>query len=222
MNDTLFVTVYSDTGIRKTINQDNFFLNGKMLRSVNDKDCDYKVFCEDGVFAVCDGMGGESDGEIASRIAVEEIGNMYENVRYPEKQHIFSVIDEANRKMCDIMHTKGEKMGSTMALATINKRQLSVYNVGDSKCYLINKNGIQKLTKDHTLIAQMIESGMMTEEQAKTDRRRHQLVQHLGIFPDEMTLSPHCTTATIEPDDVILLCSDGISDTQSGGHVSLP
>ena len=213
MDTRLFASVYSDKGTRKTVNQDNFFLNGKILRNVSDTTTEQTGFYPDGVFAVCDGMGGESDGEIASRIAVDEIGGMYQSVKYPDKQVVWSVISGANQKICDFMKAKGEHMGSTMVMAVVQDKQLSVYNIGDSRCYLVNKNGVRKLTKDHTLIAQMVESGMLTEEQAKTDRRRHQLVQHLGILSEDMTLSPYYAQVEIFPDDVILLCSDGLTDT---------
>ncbi len=213
MDTRLFASVYSDKGTRKTVNQDNFFLNGKILHNIRDTTTEQTGLYQDGVFAVCDGMGGESDGEIASRIAVDEIGGMYQSVKYPDKQVVWSVISGANQKICDFMKAKGEHMGSTMVMAVVQDKQLSVYNIGDSRCYLVNKNGVRKLTKDHTLIAQMVESGMLTEEQAKTDRRRHQLVQHLGILSEDMTLSPYYAQVEIFPDDVILLCSDGLTDT---------
>ena len=179
-----------------------------------------RIETENGVFAVCDGMGGESDGEIASRIIVDEL-NKIRNVKYIDSSVINEVIDKSNSKICNHITKTNENSGSTFVSAIIQKNKADIYNIGDSRCYLIREKNILQLTKDHTLVAQMIDNGKISKEEAKKDRRRHQLTQHLGIFPEDMTLSVHHKSIDLQVNDILLLCSDGVTDGLSDEEILL-
>ena len=207
----IFSNVFSTIGSKRKVNQDNYYLNGKILEDTHKAVSQQVDSSEEGIYAICDGMGGESDGEVASLIAVKELKEIHD-VKQTDESVIRSVIDKANTKICSHITGKGKNSGSTFVAAVVKRKRADIYNIGDSRCYLIRKDSIRQLTKDHTLAAQMVESGMITEEEAKTDIRRHQLVQHLGIFPEEMTLSIHKNSVSLESGDILLLCSDGITD----------
>ena len=207
----IFAGVFSVIGNKRKINQDNFYINGKILKDINKETYKYNTWSHEEIYAVCDGMGGENDGEVASRIAVEEIKNISQNKKLDDSV-IHSAIDKANRKICQYISEHGENCGSTFVAVVIKNDEATIYNIGDSRCYLIRNNKITQLTKDHTLTAQMVDAGMLTYEQAEKDKRRHSLVQHLGIFPEEMTLSTYKNSFKTEIGDILIICSDGLTD----------
>lgn len=194
------------------MNQDNFYINGEVLRDPYRRQVSAKGNFSDGIFAIADGMGGESDGEFASLRAVEAL-DMLRNNKKPTYEDICFCIDTANKEICDKITETGKKSGTTIVLAVADGKNLSVYNIGDSKCLLYSKGTLTQLSRDHTVTAQMVEAGLMTKEQARKDRRSHQLFQHLGIFPEDMTLSLYQReNIDFQKDDILILCSDGMTD----------
>jgi serine/threonine protein phosphatase PrpC len=214
---TIFSAAASDVGNVRENNEDNYCLNGQTL----DISIKGTVIAEDksgsGLFAVCDGMGGEDSGEIASAIAVNTLNEYYrqaleQNVLFDEVFGSYSV--EANARICaEIEKNNGKRMGTTFVVLYIKNNIAHVYNIGDSRAYLHRNNQLTQISQDHTQIRRMIEMNILTREKARTHPERHKLTQHLGIFPEEMVIEPFSAEPiTITDGDTFLLCSDGLSD----------
>lgn len=209
----IFASVSSNRGSIRKNNQDNFYLNGKMLSSDKEEHFSASGYFGDGVFAVADGMGGESYGEFASRVAVETLNEFVDNKKLDTINVIQRYIDSANTKICDRILDTQERIGTTITLVSVYNDVASLYNVGDTRCFLYRNGEIKQISKDHTVVANLIQMNMLTEEEAKTDKRRHQLSQHLGIFPEDIAISVfEGEKITLAQEDMIIICSDGVTD----------
>ena len=184
------------------------------------------------VFAVCDGMGGEADGDFASLTAVTTLAEHVKAIKSaaanaePEKtRQIHAAVRkfaaDANNRLCSAMSTRRVRMGTTLVLVVIAKDTVYPYNLGDSRIYAHRfSKGLFRVSKDHTLAAQKVEMGILTEEEAGRDRGRHVLTQYLGVFEDEITVVP----AAAEPlpfneNCRLLLCSDGLTEMVADARI---
>ncbi len=202
-------------------NEDNFYVNEKYINSTSV----LSEYYEDNknrkqyLYAVCDGMGGEELGEVASMIAVETL------VSYQEtniKSTIINYIQKANKLICDeIKKNDGVRMGTTLALLYINDGKAIAYNIGDSRVYLFRKNKLIQLSEDHTQAQRLVDMGLLKKSAAAYHKDRHKLTQHLGIFPDELIIEPFVSQEiNIEQNDIFLLCSDGLTDMVSDDDIT--
>ncbi|MDR1376346.1 MAG: protein phosphatase 2C domain-containing protein [Synergistaceae bacterium] len=212
----------SHPGRVRLSNEDNFYCNGATLTPGN-RDAPFalngsaNVPC---VFAVCDGMGGEEDGEFASLTAVTALAEHAKEIKSAaaagtEKIHaaVRTFVTDANSRLCDAMRVRSLRMGTTLALVVITDDAVYPYNLGDSRIYALQSRRFTRVSEDHTLAAQKVEMGILTEAEARRDRGWHVLTRCLGIFQDEMTVEP----ASAEPLPLgegcrVLLCSDGLTD----------
>lgn len=211
----LFASVSTNIGVSRKENQDNFYFGGKTKPDEEREHIRFYGSFDNEIFAVADGMGGHSHGGFASKIAVDEIERMLSNEKKVTITEINRYIDAANTELCRKMNVCKERVGSTVVLAYISGYKLSVYNIGDSKCLLYRNGNVVQLSKDHTVAENLRDSGV-TNEQIAGNPRKNQLTQHLGIFPEEMLLSVYeSEKITLEKDDVIVLCSDGLTDALS-------
>ena len=188
-NKNLFVSVSSDTGTVRKKNQDNFYINGEFIEQYTQKHITADGSFDEGVFAVADGMGGESFGEVASNYAVSVLRDFKAENGGINDKNIDTYIEKVNNLICDEMTKRGQSIGTTVAIANIKNDTASFYNVGDSKCFHYRNGAVKQMTKDHSVVANLVEIGVLTPEQAKADNRRHQLSQALGVFPDDFTIS---------------------------------
>lgn len=160
------------------------------------------------LFAVADGMGGHAAGEIASEVAIEALVTHAPDV--PDGDDLARAVVAANRAVIsaarDGLGRKG--MGTTMTAAMLSGRRLVVAQVGDSRAYLLNRHGLQRITRDHSLMADLIEAGQITEEEAKTHPQRSVITRALGSDPNTL---PDIYEMNVEAGDKLLLCSDGLS-----------
>ncbi|MCL2287264.1 MAG: protein phosphatase 2C domain-containing protein [Firmicutes bacterium] len=206
----------SNTGYVRENNEDNFFLNGKILSTSITGTAIESDNADIGLFAVCDGMGGEESGEIASAIAVDTLHEYYQKVldNSSFNEAVNSYTNEANARICiEIYKNNGKRMGTTFAMLYIENNTAYVYNIGDSRVYLFRNNQLKQMSRDHTQIRQLLEMGILTAEKAKIHPERHKITQHLGIFPEEMVIEPYAAEPmSILEGDIFLLCSDGLSD----------
>lgn len=193
-------------------NEDNFYINGYYKENSHEnikaaEDDAERTFY---TYAVCDGMGGESFGEIASLKALETLPE-YDEIGLEEQMEEY--VQDANGRICQEIQESGKRLGTTLALLSIAQGTATICNLGDSRIYQVRKGRLRQLTKDHTQVQQMVDAGVMDREQARESKKRHVLTQHIGIFPDEFILSPYIVTdLRVEPGDVFLLCSDGLTD----------
>lgn len=203
----------SHTGKIRNNNEDNFYLCGKYRKDLNDGDasCHKKLAPKACLFAVADGMGGALYGEEASLIAVKSLVPC----TFDELEACaLRSVSNANLHICaEIEKRGGGRMGSTLVALYVDDGKAVCCNVGDSRAYLFRKGELHQLSVDDSRTAQMISLGVITPEQARKHPARHEILQHLGIFEDEMIIEPHFSQAeNLQSGDVFLLCSDGLTD----------
>ena len=173
--------------------------------------------CAGAVFAVvCDGMGGEAGGGIAAGIAAEEVRRMMESSLNPHMEqrslHLLleTAVAGANRAVYTRSLQSGgalDGMGSTLCAAVICGGTALIANVGDSRCYLLRDGVLHRLTKDHTVVAELVRQGRLTPEEAAHHPDRHAITRAIGVEPE---VQPDYTVADLVSGDVLLLCSDGL------------
>ncbi len=165
------------------------------------------------LFLVCDGMGGHEGGEVASRLAVESIRNYFETnfLAGEELTTITQSIDFAQQKILEEVRNNPNLsgMGSTLVLLLINGQSFWKAHSGDSRIYLSRGGSLNQLTKDHSEVQGMVDTGIITQEQAATHPRRNFITKALGhsSYAPEVS-GPHL----LQQDDVFLLCSDGLTE----------
>lgn len=167
------------------------------------------------LFAVADGMGGHAAGEVASEIAIETLSQ--KAPRYLDAEGLGKAVEAANQEVIEAAADgRGrEGMGTTMTAALLEGERLAIAQVGDSRAYLLHHGVLQQLTRDHSLMADMIEAGQLTPEEAKEHPNRSVITRALGTNPGT---KPDLYEINVEAGDRLLLCSDGLSgmidDTQ--------
>lgn len=199
----------SDKGLVREHNEDNFLLNE-----------------EEKLFAVADGMGGLAKGDVASKIAVESINDFVvrsrsDDITWPikpqddysmEENRFLAAISMANWKIYTEFQrdeTNKTPMGTTIVGFLQDRDQLIMANVGDSRGYRVRNNEIIQLTDDHSLVMDEVRRGNMTLEEARNHPQRHVINRALGISE---SIQVDISTIDIDPNDIYLLCSDGLSD----------
>ena len=160
------------------------------------------------LFAVADGMGGHAAGEVASEIAVRVLSELAPE--HPDGEALGRAIEEANRAVIQAAREgRGRQgMGTTMTPAMLEGERLVIAQVGDSRAYLLHQGKLQQLTRDHSLMADMIEAGQLTPEEARTHPQRSVITRALG---SDAHLHPDIYEINVETGDRLLICSDGLS-----------
>ncbi len=160
------------------------------------------------LFVVADGMGGHEAGEVASEIAIK---TMLENApATPNGDALVSAVKAANYAIIAGANEGIGRpgMGTTMTAAQIFDDQLFIVQVGDSRAYLLHEGTLQQVTRDHSLMADLIEQGRITEEEARYHPQRSVITRALG---SDITVEPDLYVLRVTPGDRLLLCSDGLS-----------
>jgi protein phosphatase len=179
----------TDTGNVRTSNQDQLLAEGDLV-------------------AVADGMGGHRAGEVASRLAVDVLRDTFDVD--PTADGLVAAVLAANRAVWERGEAEPELrgMGTTIAaVALVAGKALAVVNVGDSRAYLLQDGRLQQLTADHSLVADLLRAGAISEDEARAHPRRNVLTQVLGMGPE---VEPHVALAEPARGDRLLLCSDGL------------
>ena len=166
---------------------------------------------------VCDGMGGAKSGNIASSLAVDVFSQEIQrtwtaNMEWDKADQILkSAVKLANFTVYDqaMQFEEFDGMGTTLVAAFIRGRKASIVNVGDSRAYRINQNGIRQITKDHSVVQMMVDRGELTAEMAKHYPGKNLITRAIGT--ETMVL---CDVYRLEMNkgDFVLLCSDGLSN----------
>lgn len=173
---------------------------------------------------VCDGMGGASGGRVASTIAVETVMRQLhlslEDARGDQtlSQILLYGLSRANMAIRQRAEEEPEcrKMGTTLVCAVCTPAQALVANIGDSRAYLLSDEGIRQISRDHSVVENMVENGEITAAQARCHPNRNLITRALG--PDEH-IRPDCFTVDWHKDDYILLCTDGLVNTVSDQEI---
>jgi len=208
----------TDVGLKREGNEDSFFVEDSL-----------------GLYIVADGMGGHLAGEVASQVAVEMINKAFrkwveeeaveeEIYGNPDRSlslegnYILGGIKLANRVVYEMAleQKKYQGMGTTVVVLLVTPTMIIAANVGDSRIYLIRDGGVERLSRDHSIVAEQVEMGMMTEEEAANSSMRHVLTRNLGssedVEPDIFEIEP-------SNNDCFILCSDGLTDLVSDEEI---
>ena len=195
--------VVSDPGCTRTQNQDAY-LSHKLDKNT--------LLC-----LVCDGMGGAKSGNVASTLAVEVFAQEIIRSWVPDQDQekidrmMISAAKLANFTVYDQSRQFEEftGMGTTLVAALIHGKNITILNVGDSRAYCINRDGVTQLTRDHSLVQMMVERGELTREQARNYPGKNLITRAIGT---ESVVACDVFHRKAEGGDCLLLCSDGLSN----------
>lgn len=226
MNMKVSFSARSETGKVRSNNEDNLYCNG-IIMTVPARSRPFflhgmtEIPC---MFAVCDGMGGEDCGELASITAVETLCAHEKNIMHniiDADNEIQNFVTDANTRLINIMKERRIRMGTTLALAVVKDSFFSIYNLGDSRVYKTEKGRLVRVTDDHTLAEDKMRMGLITPKKAEESRERHILMRFLGMYDDEIIISPDINGPfEINSKDRVLLCSDGLTEMLSYKNIA--
>ncbi len=188
----------TDTGLRRTSNEDSFFTH-----------------CESGFFLVADGMGGAAAGEIASKIfrdvACKTIPLRLQRTEKEAVTLIKKIFLEANVKIREhiLDNPDHDGMGCTAELLLFHDHGYAIGHIGDSRTYRLRHDHFNRLTRDHSLIQEQVESGIISRNEARTHRLRNVIFKAVGVNEQ---LEIDIIRGRFVRGDFFMLCSDGLSD----------
>lgn len=193
----------TDPGCARTQNQDAFQLEQL------DKNT---LLC-----VVCDGMGGAKSGNVASSLAVDVFTQEIKRTWTADmdQERVDQMLHSAVKLTNFTVHDQAQQfedftgMGTTLVAVLVHGKQVSVVNVGDSRAYTINKNGVNQLTEDHSLVQMMVNNGELTREQARFYPGKNLITRAIGTEP---VVEPDILHHKVERGDCLLLCTDGLSN----------
>lgn len=164
---------------------------------------------------LADGMGGHQAGDVASQMAVNNIGASWETSDIAEAEKAVKWLIKRIQNENEVIYQKGQTqdeflgMGTTIVSAVLLKNSFVLSNVGDSRAYLLRNDELLQLTEDHSLVNELVKSGEITREMAANHPRKNVLTQSLGMPKTvEVDVANHYWV----PNDYILLCSDGLTN----------
>lgn len=195
----LHAVAMTDIGMKRKLNQDYVYISEDPLGNLPN------------VFVVADGMGGHNGGDYASRCAVETLirevkGSFEKNPVRIMGKAIKMANDEVRRKASEDDKLFG--MGTTLVCATCLGKYLHVANVGDSRLYIVNDK-VRQITQDHSLVEEMVRMGGMDEKTARNHPDKNIITRAVGA---RNTVEADFFTEELAPGDLILMCSDGLSN----------
>ena len=189
----------TDIGRKREVNQDYVFATDETIGNLPN------------LLVVADGMGGHRAGDFASRFTVEVLAEEVQNCKETHPETILgNSIQAANERLLEEAQKDNrlEGMGTTLVAATILDHVLYFANVGDSRLYLINKE-IRQLSKDHSMVEEMVRLGGLTEEEAKHHPDKNIITRAIGV---KQKVEPDFFEYRLKGGDIILMCSDGLTN----------
>ena len=189
----------TDIGRKREINQEYVFATDETIGNLPN------------LLVVADGMGGHRAGDFASRFTVEVLAEEVQNSKETHPEQILgNAIQTANERLMEeaAKDSRLEGMGTTLVAATILDHVLYFANVGDSRLYLINKE-IRQLSKDHSMVEEMVRLGGLTEEEAKHHPDKNIITRAMGV---KDKVEPDFFEYRLKGGDTILMCSDGLTN----------
>jgi len=198
------VSVQSDIGCQRQNNEDSF--------GYWEPEDDQQFLRKGRLAVVADGMGGYEGGQEASRLAVETLVEVYRDFGGDDPQAaLVEALQAAHEQIrqYSFAHPELRGMGTTCTAAAIVQDALYYVHVGDTRLYLIRDGQITRVTRDHSYVGRLVESGMISREEAETHPQRNILTAALGTNPDLIMDSPG-RPEPLRPEDVLLICSDGL------------
>jgi serine/threonine protein phosphatase PrpC len=192
----------TDKGCRRHHNEDAFWISN------------------DGrVLIVADGMGGHARGEIASTLAVETVAALFTDTQRqaietgakPIEPCLTEALETAHRRVLQQAQdqTESQGMGTTLILGYVLGDRLYTCHVGDVRAYVRTARGLEQVTRDHSVVGQLVLAGHLTPEEARTSPAQNEVLQAVGLPPG---IFPEFNSRELQAHDLVLLCSDGLWD----------
>jgi protein phosphatase len=190
----------SDTGRQRKANEDSAFVRPPL-------------------FVVADGMGGARAGEVASQTAIEAFHDGLPDGPASAEERLAELVEEANRRVHELATSNEDLsgMGTTLTAAYLTEADLSVAHVGDSRLYCLRDGEIEQLTRDHSLVDELVRSGQLTPEEAEEHPQRSIITRALG--PEQQIVVDHHTWPARDG-DIFLVCSDGLTSMLPDAQVA--
>jgi PPM family protein phosphatase len=162
-----------------------------------------------GLYILADGMGGAKAGERASRMAVDTVAEIVQSAGRRDSQVLLTAVEEANRRVVEAAHSDPslEGMGTTLVVALEVEDMLQIASVGDSRAYLLDANGLRKITDDQTWVNEVGRPMGLDEESLRNHPWRHMLTMAIGA---SAPLTVNYYAAPLPPGSLVLICSDGL------------
>lgn len=189
----------TDVGSKRSMNQDFFYCNENAVGSFQN------------LFIVADGMGGHKAGDYASKLCVRSMVDSIVASGHKTPVTIFEeAVEVANEKIYHEAneHVEFEGMGTTMVACTVLSDTMYVANIGDSRLYLL-RDEISQITNDHSLVEELVKNGNLTESEARVHPQKNIITRALGT---DMQVSADFFEIAVQKGDIVLLCSDGLSN----------
>lgn len=206
----------TDVGLVREHNEDNFLIADLTAgnRNIKPEVRRHAIGEKGSIFIVCDGMGGAAAGEVASQIAVDTIYDMMQKSDPPKgeealAQRLEKAISEAGRRILSAAHQNRSQrgMGTTVTAAALMDERLLVGQVGDSRAYILRGRQFVQITKDQSLVQQLIDAKQMTEEEARSFDKNNIILQALGTAEE---VHVDMTSVVLKTGDRLVICSDGL------------
>lgn len=177
---------------------------------------------EIGLFGVCDGMGGHAAGEVASRLAADTIVRSLKDARGRSVEVLREAIENANDAILadQAVHAERSGMATTASIFWLQDeppREAWIGHVGDSRVYLLREGQLALLTEDHTPVWRLYRDGYIGRENMMTHPGKNLIEKALGIEP---TVDPDILSVPLQTGDLVLVCSDGLTNVVSESHLA--
>lgn len=195
----------TDTGMVRQLNEDCYYIPPNIDKDIH-------------LFIVADGMGGHKAGEVASKIAIDTVVSyitaVYKDIA-KDNPNLLRLLSESILKANKVVYERSktdlrlEGMGTTLDVVLIDEGRLFIGHVGDSRVYVIRRNNIYQLTRDHSYVEQLVKSGTITREEANNHPQRNIITRALGT--DEVVEIDVCVRRLFD-NDRIVLCTDGLTN----------
>lgn len=184
------------------------------VREINEDSVGYYKVKDRSIYVIADGMGGHSAGEVASKVAVDFTIDYIKGLNNITdlKREITIAVQKSNEEIFNLSRCRKNLsgMGTTITACLISEGKAIVANVGDSSCYIIDKNDkIKKITKDHSLVQQLVDNGTITEEQAKKHPNKNIITRALGT---NKQIEVDVFDLNLKEIKNIILCTDGLTN----------
>ena len=178
---------------------------------------------ETGLGAVADGMGGHSAGDVAASIAIAKLGELRAHEGGTSSARVLAALDKANSAIRAHSRGTGAVSGSTVAALQIDGDRFTIFWAGDSRVYRLGAAGLERLSRDHSVVQALVDSGAISAESARHHPQANVITRALGT---EDAIDIETMTGVVTPGDVFLLCSDGlsgfVSDREIAWQLGLP
>ena len=215
---TAKVFVATQVGCVREHNEDNYYVDELGIRTDENEMLTGELLLDKRrVFAVCDGMGGEEFGEVASLISVNILGLYTESIRAAVQNEINETVNRyasaANNEICEMVRQRhAHQSGSTLAMICMDNNDVNVYNIGDSRVYILQNGALFQITEDQTLALKKLRANIYTEEEAKNSPDTQTITSFLGV--DNRGIGPKAVPSGYFPTThmTMMICSDGLTD----------